>query len=181
MCVRSTTEVDDSPGGVELGKAWYVNCTVRNTGGSIANHVQPVLTAAAERLPDKRWRLFSDWIPLELRWSLDEINTGQGLPTQDRYLVPNRPYMFDLGKLSTYLPYARFDLTTLLKPLAQANEFGPGQYCFEVTVYSENATPSGDWYLVEVDRDQCAPNPLRVEQLKTSPWASEARTAIVSV
>jgi hypothetical protein len=179
MCVRRTTEIDNLRR-AELGPAWYVNCTVRNIGGSIANHVQPILTASGERLPDRRWRLFPDWIPLGLRWCLDEINAVQGVPTQDRYLVPNRPYMFDLGRLSTYLPEAKFDLCTLVKPMAQANDFGEGQYCFEVTVYSENATPTSAWYLVDVDRDPRASNPLRVEQLKTAPWATEGAATVTA-
>jgi len=171
MCVRKTTEVDNRRS-VELGPAWYINCTVKNVGGSMANHVQPILTAAGEELPDGRWREFSDWIPLGLRWCLDELNVVQGVPTQDRYLVPNRPYMFDLGKLSTYLAEARFDLLTLVKPMAQANDFGSGVYCFEVTAYSENAAPSRDWYRVEVDRDPHASSPLKVAQLGAAPWPS---------
>jgi len=172
VCLRRTTEVD-SRRSVELGPAWYINCTVRNVGGSVANHAQPVLTSAGERLPDARWRFCPDWIPLGLRWCLDELNAVQGTPTQDRYLVPNRPYMFDLGKLSTYLPEARFDLCTLVKPLAQANDFGSGEYCFEVTVYSENSAPASSWYRVEVDRDPRASNPLKVAQLQAAPAESE--------
>ena len=91
LCMRRTTEIDNSRG-IELGLPRYVNVTIRNVGGSIAKTVQPVLTDAAERLPDRRWRQYTDWIPLGLRWCLDEINAVRGAPTQDRYLVPNRPY-----------------------------------------------------------------------------------------
>jgi hypothetical protein len=170
ICVRRTTESDRNRG-VDLGPAWYVNCTVKNVGGTIANRAQPVLTAMAERLPNQRWRLVPDWISLGLRWSLDELNVSQGQPTQERYLVPNRPYMFDLGKLSAYLPQRRFDLSTLLKPNAQKNDFGVGEYCFEVTLYSENADPVSVWYLVRVEGDIHFPNPLNVEQLTAAPWA----------
>lgn len=169
MCLRSTTEFNNVTR-TTLGQAWYINSTITNVGGGIANHVQPVLTNAAERLPDKRWRRFPDWMALGLRWCLDEINGVQGTPTQDRHLVPHRPYEFDLGKLSTYLPSAKFQLCSLILPAAQPNEFGAGEYCFEITAYSANASPVSAWYLVTVDRDIHAPNPLRVEQLKSAPW-----------
>ena len=112
--VRRTTEVDNTRG-VELGPAWYVNGIVQNTGGSMARTVQLVLTAAAQRQPDSRWRPHDDWIPLGLRWSLDEINAVRGTPTEDRYLVPNRPYMFDLGKISLYSREPKFHLLIFIK------------------------------------------------------------------
>ena len=180
MCVRRTKEIDNSRGGVELGSACYINCTIQNVGGSIARSVQPVLTDVAERLPDRRWRRHADWIPLGLRWTLDENNLVRGEPTQDRYLVPNRPYMFDLGKVSTYSPDPKFELSTLIKPTAQKNDFGTGEYCFEVTAYSENAPPTRSWYLV-VAHDLHSPNPITVEQIQTVPWASESRTAVATV
>jgi len=175
LCVRRTTEIDNSRC-VELGPAWYVNVTIRNIGGSIARTVQPVLTDAAERLPDRRWRQYTDWIPLDLRWCLDEINAVHGTPTQDRYLVPNRAYMFDLGKISTYLSEPKFELATLIKPMSQQNEFVSGEYCFEVTAYSENAQPARTWYIVVI-RDLRSPNPITVEQVQTAPWAGEPRRA----
>jgi hypothetical protein len=176
LCVRRTIEIDNSRG-VELGPAWYVNSTIRNVGGSIAKTVQPVLTATAERLPDRRWRRHTDWIPLGLRWCLDEINAVRGAPTQDRYLVPNRPYLFDLGKVSTYLPEPKFEITTLVKPTAQQNDFATGEYCFEVTAYSENAPPTRSWYIVVI-HDLRSPNPITVEQVPTAPWAdATSRTA----
>jgi hypothetical protein len=173
--VRRTTEIDNSRG-VELGPAWYVNSTIRNVGGSIAKTVQPVLTAAAERLPDGRWRQNTDWIPLGLRWCLDEINAVRGEPTQDRYLVPNRPYMFDLGKVSTYLAAPKFELATLIRPMAQQHDFATGEYCFEVTAYSENAQPTRSWYIVMV-HDLRSPNPITAEQVQMAPWEGEPRTA----
>jgi hypothetical protein len=116
--------------------------------------------------------MFPDWIQLGLRWCLDEISVVQGQPTQERYLVPHRPYQFDVAKLSAYLPSPRLDLCTLIKPNAQPNDFGPGEYCFEVTVYSENAAPARMWYLVIIDRDVHAPSPLKVQQLPTAPWTT---------
>ncbi len=169
--VRRTTEIDNSRR-VELGPAWYVNGTVRNVGGSIAKTVQPVLTAAAKRLPDRRWRQYADWIPLGLIWCLDEINAVRGAPTQDRYLVPHRPYMFDLGKISSYSPNPEFELRTLVNPTAQQNAFGTGEYCFEVTAYSENASPTRSWYIVTI-ADPRSPNPISVEQMQAAPWAGE--------
>jgi hypothetical protein len=170
--VRRTTEIDNSRH-IELGPAWYVNGTIQNVGGSIAKTVQPVLTAAAERLPDRRWRQYIDWIPLGLIWSLDEINAVRGTPTQDRYLVPHRPYMFDRGKISAYAPDPAFELRTLISPMAQKNAFRLGEHCFEVTAYSENAPPTRSWYRVTIV-DLGSPNPISVERMQTAPWADEA-------
>jgi hypothetical protein len=75
--------------------------------------------------------------------------------------------MFDLGKVSTYLPELKFELATLIKPMAQQNDFGAGEYCFEVTAYSENAPPTRGWYLV-MAHDLHSPNPITVEQMRTA-------------
>lgn len=164
-----TREIDNARG-VELGPALYINCFVKNVGGSVAKLVEPVLTASARKSADSRWQPVPDWVPLGLRWSLDEINAVRGEPTQARVLVPNGPYLFDLGKISTYRTPLRLEMLTLLRPAAQEMEHGPGEYCFEVTLYSENASPKSAWYLVTVDRDARVPDPMQVAQLPEPPW-----------
>jgi hypothetical protein len=171
----SRTKETDSFRKVELGPALYINCFVTNVGGSVAKLAEPVLTAVARRSADNRWQRTPDWLPLGLRWSLDEINLVRGSPTEGRLLVPNRPYLFDLAKISAYLPQPRLEMLTLLKPAAQETDYSPGEYCFEVTIYSENAAPASAWYLVSVDRDVSAPDPLKVSRLPAAPWDTATR------
>jgi hypothetical protein len=168
--VRKTIESDNKKG-IELGEAFYINCEIVNEGKSMALNCQPVVSGYAILSPDGRWKRQDDWIHLGLVWALDELNALRGEPTMERALVPQRPYQFDLGKISTYLPKALFALRTLLMPNAQACVFESGDHCFEVTVYAENAEPVKAWYTVTVDANLRSHTPLKVGKLISPPWS----------
>ena len=131
--------------------ACYVTFTLTNSGLSSALKCQPVLTMMYEKHVQPTgavtWRPAASWIPLPLLWSLDESNRTKGTPTQDRDLVPRRPYHFDLGGCSTQSP-DDFSLTATSYPYGQPTIFPPKQLCFEVTVFSENAEPLKKWIRV---------------------------------
>jgi hypothetical protein len=144
--LRTSPEfVNRSPGGLGC----YATFTVINTGRTAAVRCQPVLTMIYERhlgVGGKvNWIPVKSWIPLPLLWSLDEPNiAADGRPTQDRDLVPHRPYLFDLGNCSSRDPDA-FHLRPTVHPFSQETSFKPGERCFEITVFSENAEPIKKW------------------------------------
>ena len=86
--------------GKEVAKGYYVNLLLINQGKSVANNVQPHLSAIWE-FKNGEWRKERNWISVGLRWVFDEQNEK---PTEDKYLVPQRPYRFNLLNLSTSRP-----------------------------------------------------------------------------
>lgn len=154
------------------GLGFYVNIPLTNDGVTLAKQCQPMLTAMATFQNDT-WVREKNWIPLALLWALDELGPR---PTEERNLVSRRPYIFNLGKVSTRDP-ERFVLLPLLRPSAQSCEFGRGSYCFEVTVYSENAETVQAWYVVKwhggishqptIDELR---GRLEISEVQSSPW-----------
>ena len=167
--VRETPEAEEV-GGKPRGQAYYVNCLVVNRGGSVSRNSQPLLTAAARRTADGRWSRFENWIPLELRWCLDEIATKGGNPTRERGLVPARQYQFDLCTVSPWRPDPKLEIVCLSRPFAQPTSFDFGEYCFEVKVFSENAAACAAWCLVTYRADTRTGYPVTIRQTEISPW-----------
>jgi hypothetical protein len=131
------------------------------------------------------WKRDTNWIPVPLTWALDEIHSTAGTPTEDRELVPERPYWFNLGFSGTGHPDL-FKILTLVAPTGQVNEFASGVFCFEVQAFSENADPDIRWYRVrwnggftgEENEIQLAAK-LQIEESKEAPWTTQASRAVV--
>ena len=158
----------------QVATGLYVTCNLVNIGITSARGCQPILTACARRNADNEWRQLRDWLPLGLFWCLDEYSLqASGRPTEERYLVPKRPYLFDLCNVTTRTP-DRLYLRVIVTPSAQATDFPPGEYCFEVTVFSENADAVQAWYRVDwsggITDAADARQHLMVEQLPRQPW-----------
>lgn len=161
-----------------VGLGFYVNIPLTNDGVTLAKRCQPMLTRVAA-FQNGTWQREENWIPLGLRWALDELSLR---PTEERSLVSGRPYIFNLGKVSTTDP-TKFVLLPLLRPSAQSCEFNSGWYCFEVTVYCENAPIVQSWYVVKwhggisaqptLDEVQ---NRLEVSELPDAPWDGPGAT-----
>jgi hypothetical protein len=131
-------------GGQPLGFAFYVNLPLTNVGRTLARRCQPLLTAVAQ-LEDGNWKRDANWVPIPLRWILDEPNLRtQGRFTEERDLVPNRPYLFDLCRISDRSSVLM--LLPVIRPTGQNLDLFGGEYCFEVTAFSENAEPVVGWY-----------------------------------
>lgn len=162
-----------------LGTGLYVNIPLTNNGQTLARKCQPVLTAWGECTSEGKWRREANWLPIGLTWVLDEPNLyAAGKPTEERDLVPNRPYLFNLGCTSTRHP-DEFVLLLVVRPSAQDSSFAPGDYCFEVTAFSENAEPAVRWYqakwrggfLGTIAKDD-ASQFLFVGELPQAPWSA---------
>jgi len=130
--------------GREVAKGYYVNLLLINQGETVANYVQPHLSAIWE-FKNGAWRKERNWLSVGLRWIFDELNKK---PTEDKYLVPHRPYRFNLLELSTLHPDT-FELLTIFRTTGQKWEFPRGKYCFEVTISGERLKPIIRYYLVD--------------------------------
>ena len=162
--------------------AYYVNVGVRNKGHRTAHRSQPVVTAYGKRADGGTWEREKNWVPVGLRWALDELERQpSGLPRAERDLIPEPKgktrkhagtparYRFNLVKISNAHP-GSFHLLVLIAPYAQPSTFGPGKYCFQITHYCEEGEWDQRWYQVSFT-GQFTPASLCVEELRSAPWA----------
>ena len=115
--------------------AYILYMKLINTGKSIARSAQPLITNVGS-FKDSKWQIQAYWLPLPLLWAFDEWSQkATGKPTEEKDLVPQRPYIFNIGTLSTEKPDT-FDLLCHIASKSQTVSYGPGEHCFEVTVYA---------------------------------------------
>jgi hypothetical protein len=162
------------------GFGYYVTIPIVNEGPQLARRCQPLLTGWA-KASDRGWEREQNWVPIGLLWALDEwARSAAGRPTEEKDLVPDRPYLFNLGKISNS-DAQHFVLLPVLAPTAQQHRFPPGEYCFEVTAFAENTDSVTRWYRV-IWRGS-GPKGLskefsqfmarfQVRELDAAPWAS---------
>ena len=87
-----------------------IEIQVKNTGKSVARSFQTLLTAVEEEKSGK-WDKLPYWVPINLDWMLDEYERmAHGKPTRERDLVPNKPYIFNLGRVVKTAPITRSGL-----------------------------------------------------------------------
>jgi hypothetical protein len=143
-------EVDGLERGTLIGIGLYVNILLMNVGQTLAKNCQPLVTAVG-RINDGKWQEVKNWTPLGLEWVLDETaQQATGKPTEERDLIPRKPYFFNLGCASTRHEM-HFKLLVTTVPTAQNTMFPPGQYCFEIVVYGERVKPVTKYFHVEWD------------------------------
>jgi hypothetical protein len=154
-----------------LGESYYVNFQIQNTGKTIARSCQPIVTAVG--VYEDSWKKIENWLPLGLTWALDELSSSAGKPTEDKLLIPFRPYFFNLGRWSTMHPGV-FQLFALVYPYAQQTEFYPGKQCFEITVFGENASLKPQYFYLDwgpwMDDLEKIRETLTIEQKDHAPW-----------
>lgn len=130
-----------------VGYGHFVMIRLKNKGKTLARRTQPILTAVGSFSSDE-WRKNENWAPVYLPWSLDEtIMFATGQPTQERDLVPKRPYFFDLGFWGHEHPN-EFALRAFNVPTPQPDKYPPGKHCFEIQIYAENAKPITKYFHV---------------------------------
>lgn len=131
-----------------VGSRFSINVPLRNAGETTASGCQPVVTAMG-KFDAGEWQKQDDWIPIGLEWALEESSRSTlGRPTEEKDLVPRRPYHFCLGSISTTDPHA-FRISSTVASPAQDARFLRGQYCFEVTVFAEKARPVQAYFHVK--------------------------------
>lgn len=143
-------EATEYSGSVASGKGYYINLYLLNVGRTIAKGCQPLLNAQW-RKQDGKFQKEGNWLPLGLLWALDEpAKMATGRATEEKNLIPNRPYFFDLGCVSNQDDTV-FHLRTIVEPSAQKHliNLRPGEYCFEVLVSAEKCKPLTCYFYVE--------------------------------
>jgi hypothetical protein len=127
--------------GKRIATGYALSIQLINRGKTLAKHAQHLVTGKAV-LEDGKWQVQKNWIAVPIRWALDvPAEMGTGDPTEERNLIPNRPYPFNLGLLRTDDPI-HFYLNPVTMPGNQDTVYGPGEFCFELTVFAEGAKPA---------------------------------------
>ena len=114
------------------GTLYPISIRITNKGKTTAKNTQ-VLISSVWTFENDKWEAHANWIPIPVRWALNEVNPR---PTEEKDLVPYRPYVFYLAVMSSLNPKLLV-LRTLISPRHQPILYGPGRYCFEVMVCAE--------------------------------------------
>lgn len=147
---------------------FFITVQLINVGKTIAKDVQPLLTAVGYKDEKGMWNREIDWIAIPLQWVLGETSL-------QRDLVPERPYMFNLGSFSK-ARVGRFLFTYVMSPKAQKETVGPGEYCFEVTIFSVNAKTEKKYVYVKFNEfnwdvgSEQVKKIVKVEMKNSPPW-----------
>lgn len=130
----------DSQTGEKVCILYPLSIRLKNKGKTLAKRAQPLVTGLIRKI-DGKWEHEDPWIPVPIRWGLDEYaELSTGRPTEERDLVPERSYIFNLGVLRTDIS-DHFRLNETVIPGNQPNAYPPGEFCIEVTAYAEDAEP----------------------------------------
>ena len=141
---------------------------LKNTGGKIANKAQPHISGMA-RFEAGEWKPQNNWIAAAIRWDLDvPAEIGGELPTEEKNLVPHRPYPFTLGAFRTDAPDI-FILNTTLMPGNQLREYPPGKFCFKCEITAEGTKPIEEYYCIEW-KAGCTADPERFKAITKVYW-----------
>ena len=157
-----------------VGSGFYVSVLLKNMGETLARSCQPIVTAMA-KFDGGKWQKQENWIPAGLEWAVDELSRhAASKPTEERDLVPKRPYHFNLGCVSTTDPHA-FRLLVTVSPSAQETRFRRGQYCFEISVFAEKAIPATKYFHVKwvggcTDDYEEVKSKIKIFAEDNSPW-----------
>ena len=157
-----------------VGTSYAITIELENRGETLAKNCQPLLTGAGSK--DKgKWQKEDNWLPLSLLWALDEASMqASGKPTEERDLVPHRPYSFNLGAVRTTDP-DNLSISVIIYPTGQRTAFPPGEYCFEIKVFAATVKPICKYFYVQWD-GKCSENheevkkKLRVFAKDVPPW-----------
>ena len=100
--LRQTPETNIATG-ERLGTLYPLSIRLENKGRTIAKNARALITAMG-MISEGKWETQTNWVAPYILWALDEPALRSGQPTQDRHLVPERPYIFNLGQLGTRYP-----------------------------------------------------------------------------
>lgn len=160
--------------GEVVGTLYPLSIRLLNKGRTLAKNAQPLITAMGS-IEDGKWTIHPNWIPAPLRWGLDEYTIlATGKPTEEKDLIPHRPYFFNLGLLGTDAPKF-FRLNPITMPGGQLTHYGPGEFCFELSAFAEKAEPTKKYFHIQWDGG-CTENfeevkkKIRIFSRDNPPW-----------
>lgn len=166
-------------GGLAHISGYPLSIQLVNTGETLAKSAQPLVTGMG-RFEDGKWQIHDNWIPAPIRWALDiSAEIGAGEPTQEKDLIPHRPYVFNFGILRTDHPNSFF-LNPITMPGNQPVNYSPGEFCFELKVFAEGTEPARKYVHVQWEGG-CSVNFNKVKKriticlLDNPPWPKKEK------
>ena len=165
---RDAPEIDQDTGQV-AGIGYYINVPIRNIGKTTIKDCEPVVTAMGSPAQGN-WQKKKNWLPKPLIWTFR--------PNEHRILPPRRPIAFALGKISTLHPN-KFILRVIYPTTGQPSAFDPGEYCFEVTIFSEQAEPAIKYFYIKwnggcsSDFDSVRTSAIKISAKDYPPWSTK--------
>jgi hypothetical protein len=146
----------------------FITLKLTNKGKQTASDAEAQLTNVAKKIEPDTWKIEKDWIPIPLQWVL-----GQ---TPQRDLIPERPYLINLASFSV-ARNGQLLITYTMSPKSQRETFEPGEYCFEVSVFTIGAPTLKRYIYVTFENFSGVTSPdsiknfiKKVEMKNTSPW-----------
>ena len=137
---------------------------LKNAGKTIGHDARPFVTAVATCNDKDEWSFQGNWAPTPLKWIHEYYDTRvTKTPSKDKHLVPERPYLFELGFFSNLYPDSfRLSWSRILPH--QPQDYQKGKYCFEVTAYAVKAKTKKIYVKLEWN----GKHPLNKENVKIS-------------
>ena len=169
-----------SPETKKKSTGYYVTLMLINTGRLVAKSAQPQITAKAQYMYADGWKIQQNWIPVSIGWVLDEwIQMSEGRPTEERDMIPERPYLFHALGISSIQPHYLNIYPTII-PRHQSNQYVPGEYCFEIKVFAIGAKTIKKyvhvkWKQEEPDTFTSIPDRIEVTLRDDWPFQQEER------
>lgn len=154
---------------------YYVTLKLTNSGKSIAEKVQVLITAKGQDFYEDGWKTQDNWFPVSVRWTLDEwTQIAEGKPTEEKDLVPEKPYLFHALGISSNQS-SLFYLYPVIIPRHQSDTYPPGKYCFEITAIALGAKTVKkyvhvDWKSPELDTEATIPERMIVSLEDYPAW-----------
>lgn len=142
----NTFDISVEEGGESKYNGLIITLQLKNNGKSVAYQAQPYLTNLYYKDNTRSWKPKNGWIQIPLKWVLGE----DIFPSLIRDLIPEKPYLFNLGSFSS-IRDGKFLFTYSKSPLSQKETVDPGEYCFEVTVFALKAKPIKKYLYVDFD------------------------------
>jgi hypothetical protein len=128
--------------------SYQLSIQIKNTGKTTARNTA-VLVSNMGRFKDGKWDIQPNWIPAPVRWALDvPADVGGEIPTEEKNLIPERPYAINLGALRMDYPNS-FVLNVIIMPGNQDRAYEPGVFCFECTAFAEGADSTTKYVCIE--------------------------------
>jgi hypothetical protein len=156
---------------------FFINIPLRNVGKRTAKNCQPIISAMG-KIINGSWYQEKNWIPVALFWAGGEdfeyTDKGKKI-REERELIPQRLYFFNLGHLTTE-ESDKFILDQIIILTAQDYKFDPGRYCFEVSVNAEEISSPLVKYFFVTWQGQCIDDlnsilgKLKIDEQQKAPW-----------
>lgn len=159
--------------GLEPYQGMFMTFNLTNKGKGPARDAEVQLTTVAKRTYSDKWEKEPNWVPIPLKWVLPSWGLVE---TAQRDLFPERSYLCSLASFSAARD-GELLITYFVCPVSQRENFPPGEYCFEVSVFATDAPASKRYIYVTFEKFSGGASPdtikdfiRKVEMKNSPPW-----------